>query len=67
MSVSIRGLAIKSAAAIGLAGGLTLGAASMASADVVIVDDGNQCTALWQNDDGSYTNWWNSDNTWVAR
>ncbi|QEW03515.1 hypothetical protein [Microbacterium lushaniae] len=69
MSVSLRRLAIKTAAAVGLAGALTLGGATMASAsegELIVVDTGTQCVVFWQTADGAITHWWNTDNTWIA-
>lgn len=60
MSVSLRRLAGKSAAVVVVAAGMTVAASSMASAgQIVVVDTGNQCAVVWQNDDGSYTDWYN--------
>lgn len=61
MSKNIRKLVGSSAAVLATVG-LSLGFATSASAgQVVIVDTGYQCAAVWQNDDGSYTDWWNQN------
>jgi redox-sensitive bicupin YhaK (pirin superfamily) len=58
MSISLPRLAGKAAAVAVIAGGLTLGSAGIANAgEVVIIDDGRQCTALYY-DNGSWSNWW---------
>lgn len=63
MSRTIPRLAAKSTAVLVVAAGMTIGASSMASAgQIVTLDTGNQCSVVWQNDDGSYTDWWNQEN-----
>lgn len=67
MSVSPRRIAYTALASVGLAGAMVVGGATAASAELVIRDNGQQCVAYWDNGDGSYTNWWNSDNSNQAR
>lgn len=45
---------------VAVAGGITAGAAGIASAkEIIIINDGDSCSPVCKVGPGSYTDWWN--------